>query len=537
MYDWDNIKDKKYRNYLQGFGVTAHKYNAMSPLEMADLYEKFEQRKAASYDDEEPSRPPTNTTKVNKADNHRPHQAMNNIGVTSATFVTRINSKKRAVVAMAGLVWVVLLHSEKGYLGSNITVGRVMKGGGNTTFHEDQIFCLFDDKEGFLFKSCPDNNAYKTTCRQNASSEVSDGGLPPLDDPDNFIPRLLQFFHGRRVALVGDSLTRQWYETLSCRMGMEPKWYTTKRRGLVEQGKLRLPPESLQPFDGGDFVKKIPFSQQQKFGKEFYEQIGKEQGWRVQQLPNPTLTKPPVYNVVPDRSREAPSYALPDRVREAPIDFPPMKRSPKNYERFDMKVHGYSYASSSHHHQETKYSNFSSPSCRFLNTTLEYYHINRMEGLGSSTEEIFKFITNVSDVVIFNIGAHYRNHLTLLDKHLQQIMQLCGEYNTNATIASEDKRCFYRETLPSHFQFESKPCGEYDYGKTTGCGPMRSKVAGPLNANVSRYGDEYGVPIVKASVLYDAWRWHGTGEDCRHYCEDNEVWDLLHESLLRVANE
>ena len=355
------------------------------------------------------------------------------------------------------------------------------KEGNDTTSNENEHdlqrngklpFCLFDDTEGFLYKTCPDANAYKGSCRQNATSEIPDGGLPPLHDSDTYIPRLLQFFHGRRVTLVGDSLTRQWYETLSCRLGMKPKWYAVGRQ------------------------------------------------------------------------RNAPGIKhLRDAARHNNVTFKAMNTSPKNMRKKAGRLGVYGYSRASSRPQEKKYSNFSSPSCQFLNTALDYYHVNNLGETGSSTEAVFQFITNNSDVVVFNIGAHYDGELDLLDDDLQEIMELCGEYNADAKEKSEDKRCYFRETLPAHFQFESKPCGEYlvDTEKEVlpQCGPMHSKVLSPFNANVSRYGNEYGVPIVNASVLFDAWRWHvpnpGKHVDCRHFCQDNEVWDLLHESLLQTA--
>ena len=64
--------------------------------------------------------------------------------------------------------------------------------------------------------------------------------------------------------------------------------------------------------------------------------------------------------------------------------------------------------------------------------------------------------------MIFNIGAHYaiEKQIHDLDRDLQMLFEICGTYNTD-TISTT--RCFFRETLPAHFQFKDKPCGEYDF--------------------------------------------------------------------------
>ena len=393
------------------------------------------------------------------------------------------NDDKGQYAGLEPVEWVDLLGKDQDIISkNNENITKLLPDMSNLWGEGDQSntslpFCFFDDKKGNLFRQCPDANAYRNSCKSKARTIRSPrGGLPPLQDPDHFIPHLLHLFNNRRVALVGDSISRQWYETLSCRLGMKPKWYPLQ--AIRRNDKFRF-------------------------------------------------------------------HRLPQRLRDAEqlhnISFVDMANVPKEYKEIGT-VHGYSHAGSPKSRDSTAIHNKSGggPSCQFLNATLDYYHMNRLGESGTDTRKVFEFITNSSDIVIMNIGAHYSEKLDVLDSHLETVMKLCGEYNTNAKRErNSHKKCFYRETLPAHFQFQSKPCGEYllDHGdEKKRCGPMKSRIASPFNEHVRKYGKAYGVPIVDGSMLMDAWRWHFSDiHDCRHFCQDNEVWDLLHESLLRAA--
>jgi len=49
--------------------------------------------------------------------------------------------------------------------------------------------------------------------------------------------RLAEVLRGKRLACVGDSLTRQWFETLSCAMNLTTVWYAagTTAHGLAAE--------------------------------------------------------------------------------------------------------------------------------------------------------------------------------------------------------------------------------------------------------------------------------------------------------------
>jgi hypothetical protein len=86
---------------------------------------------------------------------------------------------------------------------------------------------------------CPLRPYYNNACSNEAEEKYRDKlkslgwqGLSRqrLEDAvgnkrDELLVKLRSIFHQRRVVLVGDSLMQQWYETLSCRLGMSAKWF------------------------------------------------------------------------------------------------------------------------------------------------------------------------------------------------------------------------------------------------------------------------------------------------------------------------
>lgn len=320
-------------------------------------------------------------------------------------------------------------------------------------------FCFFTTRsnKGHIFKSCPNTRTdYVLSCKEEANKRYTKlnihSPLPGLIDASNFIPRLLQFFHGKRVAIVGDSVSRQWYESLSCRLGMNPVWF---RKGDVPQ-------------------------------------------------------------------------FLGDWYNSSDIILRPMNNSPRNHRHH--KVYG--YASSTSKEKKNEHENHH---CKRFWSRLEYYHVNDFHEAKNSISKTLNAISDRNDITIINIGAHYAFKMDVFEEHVQEVMKVCGELNNNGN----GKRCYFRETLPAHFQDKSMPCGEFTEAlkqirpKERKCGPITG--TSPMNANLTNYASEYNVTIIDGTVLNNAWNWHRTS-DCRHYCQDNEVWDLIHESLLNAAD-
>lgn len=98
---------------------------------------------------------------------------------------------------------------------------------------------------------CPYNSGYRESCGEQANISPF---LPKLEE-EKFVSSLLSFFHGKRVALIGDSLTRQWYEMLSCRLGMDIRFFSLDQplpsrlleaqKAGVQIAPLHVPPQYM----------------------------------------------------------------------------------------------------------------------------------------------------------------------------------------------------------------------------------------------------------------------------------------------------
>ena len=299
----------------------------------------------------------------------------------------------------------------------------------------------FPGNKTVCFTPCRIKNLYRPPCRENATAGDISGGIEPVLFPNLFRVRLFQAFHNRRVALLGDSLTRQWFETLFCRLGTTPNYFL----------KSSSPPERMK------------------------------------------------------------------RAAGEGIYFSDIHAAPKNLVG-KGGITGYAMSSST----ATSNVSIESAPCVNLNSTIEYYHLDRLQERAPA-REMFDFIVKDSDLVIVNIGAHYRMELKTLEKHIQRLMELCGKVNSERRWMS--KRCFFRETSPTHFQFKSKPNGDWEPNATLrgyeghGCGPM-SNATIPANLKLEAYGKLFQVPIIKASVLNSAWRWHYNPENKKESTAD-----------------
>ena len=98
---------------------------------------------------------------------------------------------------------------------------------------------------------CPYDKSYKRSCKSKANKPPY---LPKVDE-DKLLKDLVSLLHGKRIALIGDSLTRQWFEMLSCRLGLALHFFDTHKPLPIrlQQAKeygteivdLHVPPESF----------------------------------------------------------------------------------------------------------------------------------------------------------------------------------------------------------------------------------------------------------------------------------------------------
>jgi hypothetical protein len=315
----------------------------------------------------------------------------------------------------------------------------------------------------FTPRQCPSRNSYTGSCMAEAMNEtIRNPNMQVESVPDIFLPRLLNFFHGKKVALVGDSLTRQWFETLSCRLGMTPQWF---RRTSTPQRLVRA----------------------------------KEAGVEFRNL-----------KILPFGMWSALGYAI---STTAPNTLFNLRR------------------------QEP------------LSTTLEYFLMKRIHGQNAT--KMLDFLAQESNIIIVNLGIHYRTTEDLQFQYhqdLQEILTACGALNQRRRQSSKSTAyCIFREAFPQHTQplhgddFPDDWVFDInDVDREAGCGPFHPNVNPSLFQNASylyHFADSFQVPVIRVlDSLRNAWGWH-PGRDCSHYCQDNMLWDVVHNRLLETAVE
>jgi len=275
-------------------------------------------------------------------------------------------------------------------------------------------------------------------------------------DETQLLPDLLSLFGSHKVALVGDSLTLQHFETLSKRLNLRSHWFAN---GSTPSRILRA---------------------RQHYHLEF--------------------------------SNFAPAYFEPEQVGYL-VATPPA--TPANANRH----------------------------C----TQLEYFKMYNLQRAKNVTQ-LLEFLFEESDIVIFNLGVHYRER-KLYQWDMQQLFQACGvvnqqNQNQSQNTYNKNKHCLFRETLPQHTQpnkkhFDKFPTDWRYNGSDTvrGCGVFQPTVHSIVFQSrdwLTKLSETHGVPVIRVfDEFVEAHRWH-PGFDCTHYCQDNMLWDIFHKKVVDV---
>ena len=179
-------------------------------------------------------------------------------------------------------------------------------------------------------------------------------------------------------------------------------------------------------------------------------------------------------------------------------------------------------------------------------TQLEFFKLQNLQKTKNVTQ-LLEFLFEESDIVIFNVGVHYRRNNSY-KSDMQQIFQACGvvNQNQNTNNNTNNKHCFFRETLPQHTQpnkkkFDVFPANwKYNDADTEhGCGGFQPTVHSIVFQSrdwLTNLSETHGVPVIRVmDEFVEAHRWHSDGKgDCTHYCQDNMVWDIFHRKVLDV---
>lgn len=358
-------------------------------------------------------------------------------------------------------------------------------------------------------RQCPGKIAYRPSCREHRVNHTlpSPDSLPKLEDPEHFMDHLLETFHDRRVVFLGDSLSRQWYETLSCRLGLDQMWFQAE----MEEYESSLPPRLIRARD--------------EYGLHFLDM-----------------------HIPPSDMKSALGYSIADRSSSSPA----ADGTTSSMTRLSCSQEG-------EEHQQQHNVPFQS--------TLEYFHLDQLTYYDGelallqnvSTPSLFEFLFSESDVIVFNLGVHYGADFSLIPD-VQSLMKFCARardrINSNSDAQASNthrhrkKVCVYREILPQHFQYierndtDGSPVKfppNFQFNRTfvdpESCGPFDRNVNPFLFRNTPRVFAEmarsYDIPVVEVQeLLRDAWEWHKGPPDCTHFCQDPELWDLVHERLV-----
>lgn len=347
---------------------------------------------------------------------------------------------------------------------------------------------------------CPGLRSYIGSCHTLASMDRKQTGLPSLHhkSDDDFLQQLLESIHDQRVALVGDSLMRQWYETLTCRVGLEPRWFRPVQPPLrMKNAKdtydlhftnMNVPPHGLHAALGYS-VASTKFPRKRKG-------VTKRHGKQEQKGPETMIS------ITKNCSNEV-----------SGVD-------DGNNTTFETTIEYFKIAKLR--------TAFETPSPEFHNMT---------------GPVLLSFLFEEADVVIFNFGIHYGTTV-LADDAIYPVIQkelfeACGEIQST----EPNKRCFYRMSMPQHwahieedlfppnFRFNQSQIrrgycrGSFDRG-------VNNLVFGPDTVSLlEELSQEYKVPLIYTEDIFsNAGIWHPK-QDCTHFCQDTILWDLLHERL------
>ena len=353
---------------------------------------------------------------------------------------------------------------------------------------------------------CPRETDYHPTCKDAAMKPVPHdeefGQTPPLpfvQDPENFLQRLQEFFHGKHVALIGDSLTRQWFETLSCRMGLHLQFY--------EVSKTKSPERLRQ---------------------------ASQQNIRLENAKSPR-GKGTIYPYM----RAFPEHFMP---LDAHDPLPPLAESPNNNTQHDCKK-----LRTTLEYYKYDILDRSSDIFEFVATKGNADVIVFNTGIHYATgttyfNDLRILMQQCANVNSMNAAESFPSSETI--------------NKTNSNLIKKKKLCLLRETFPRHWvprdythNNSSKSIHkiklETPFSKTllrrTSCGPFLPGIY-PIRFNPNSYVDDIAMTynnlgIVRVeSFARSAWKWH-VKDDCTHFCHDDEFWDLVHESLMNTASE
>ncbi|KAL7468097.1 hypothetical protein ACHAXS_008325 [Conticribra weissflogii] len=351
---------------------------------------------------------------------------------------------------------------------------------------------------------CPRPTDYHQTCKNFATEQVIPGeafGQPPpipsVRDPSNFLEELQSFFHGKRVALIGDSLTRQWFETLSCRLGLHLQFYEIKKskapQRVEEAQQYNIKLDSMKPPKGKGLV-------------------------------HPYMRAVPDHFLPLDPHDPLPSLTMSNR-----------KNTTRGCTEIQTTMEYFKYE-------------LGRKSAGVLDLFANVADVDVIVfNIGIHYGTAWKYLNDLHFIMEKCAQVNSKHSTSDSAKNSS---------NSTESPRSAKKLCLFRETFPRHWLPRGYRRNDTSFGKgeeiplstpfdkkllnQQSCGPFLPGIY-PVRYNPNSYVDDiayaHDVGVVKVEYFAkSAWKWHFPG-DCTHYCHDDEFWDLVHQSFVDTAVE
>jgi hypothetical protein len=337
--------------------------------------------------------------------------------------------------------------------------------------------------------NCPLLPHYKKACSDDAekrfreklkSMEWQGVSLQRLEEAvgnrtDDLLVKLRSIFHRRRVVLVGDSLMRQWFETLSCRLGMPSTWFELNGlRGNTDPSK-RL------------------------------ERIVNTSGIVIAPLKSPPagLANSSGYSIA---STEISSL-------DNTTDFCGFETKIE-YVRYDVTRPGHKISNlwnalmMPHGPDDAIYEK---ETLLILNLGIHYTKKSR-ESYTKDLNKVLEACGVMNRIEPAKVRCLFRD--------------ITPQHHLIKSPA---------EKFPVDWQFNRKDlgqgCSPFD--------EFQNKVIFPNHTDWYRMAESHGVPVIKIMdnpIWIDAWNYH-EDNDCTHYCQDSMLWDVLHWTFVNLLEK
>jgi hypothetical protein len=293
---------------------------------------------------------------------------------------------------------------------------------------------------------------------------------------DDLLLKLRSIFHRRRVVLVGDSIMLQWFETLSCRLGISANWFELQNglRGNTDPSK-RL------------------------------ERIVNTSGIVIAALKHPPagLANSSGYSIasteISSLDNTTDYCGFETKIEYIKYEVTTRRQNISNLWNALMMPNGPDDA------------NYEKETLLIFNIGLHYAKSTR-ESYSDDLNKVLEACGDMNRLEPGKVRCLFRD--TTPQHHL---------------IKPPAKR------FPTDWKFNpndlGKGCSPFD--------EFQNNVVFPNYTDWYRMAESHGVPVIKIMdnpIWIDAWNYHNDN-DCSHYCQDSMFWDVLHWTFVNLLEK